>query len=92
MKPLIALLSTCFLCSCADMVVTRTQIAGASTTIASGDSKDYYDSKNGVHMVTNCGVGAANPKRSTFVLSALILRFSRATRRLPQAKCQSAKP
>jgi hypothetical protein len=62
MKPFIALLSACLLCSCADMVVTRTEIAGSSTTVASRDSKDYYDSKNGVHMVMNCGVGAAHPR------------------------------
>jgi Domain of unknown function (DUF4410) len=62
MKSLIALLSSFFLCSCADMVVTKTDVAGSSRTTASSDSKDY-DSKNGVHMVTNnCGVGAAYPK------------------------------
>src|SRR5450755_3264604 len=62
MKPLIALLSSFLLCSCADMYVTKTDVAGGSTrTTASNDSKDY-DSKNGVHMVTNCGVGASGPK------------------------------
>ena len=58
MKPLIALLTILFLCSCADMRVTRTQVAGGSGRTASSDSKDYA----GVHMVTNCGVGASAPK------------------------------
>lgn len=59
MKPFIALLSSLLLCSCADMVVTRTQVAGGST--AAAESKDY-DSKNGVYMTTNCGIGLSNPK------------------------------
>jgi hypothetical protein len=62
MKPLIALLSSFFLCSCADMVVTKTDVAGGSTrTTVSSDAKDY-DSKSGIRMVTNCGVGARPPK------------------------------
>src|SRR6266436_6212185 len=55
MKPLIALLSSLLFCSCADMYVTKTDVAGSSRTTASSDAKDY-DSKNGVRMVTNCGV------------------------------------
>jgi hypothetical protein len=61
MKPFLALLSSFFLCSCADMVVTKTDVAGGSHSTAASDAKDY-DSKNGVRMVTNCGVGAAPPK------------------------------
>jgi hypothetical protein len=62
MKPLIAILSSFLFCSCADMYVTKTDVAASSsTTSASNDSKDY-DSKSGVHMVTNCGVGASEPK------------------------------
>jgi hypothetical protein len=62
MKPLIALLSSFLICSCADVVVTKTDVAGSSSrTTATSDAKDY-DSKNGVHMVTNCGVGASAPK------------------------------
>jgi hypothetical protein len=62
MKPLIALLSSFLFCSCADMYVTKTDVAGSSTrSTASSDAKDY-DSKSGVHMVTNCGVGASEPK------------------------------
>src|SRR5438067_11823423 len=62
MKPLIALLTSFLFCSCADMHVTRTQIAGSSSrSIVSSDSKDY-DAKNGIRMVTNCGVGATNPR------------------------------
>jgi len=60
MKSLLAIVSSLLLCSCADMYVTRTQVAGGSSTTVSGDGKDY--SKSGVHMVTNCGVGAYGPK------------------------------
>jgi hypothetical protein len=57
MKPLIALLASFFLCSCADMLVTNTQVAGSGGhNIVAGDSKD------GVHMVVNCGIGAPPPK------------------------------
>jgi hypothetical protein len=62
MKPLIALLSSFLFCSCADMYVTKTDVAGSSTrSTASSDAKDY-DAKNGIRMVTNCGVGASGPK------------------------------
>jgi hypothetical protein len=61
MKPLIALLTSFLFCSCADMVVTKTDVAGGSHTTASSDAKDY-DAKNGIRMVTNCGVGASSPK------------------------------
>jgi hypothetical protein len=64
MKSLLAILSSSFLfCSCADMFVTKTDVPGSSgtTTTATSDSKDY-DSKSGVHMVVNCGVGASEPK------------------------------
>lgn len=62
MKSLIALLASFLFCSCADMVVTKTDVAGGSCrSTASSDSKDY-DSKNGIRMVTNCGVGAYAPK------------------------------
>ncbi len=41
------------------MRVTGTQVAGSSgRSTASSDAKDY----SGVHMVTNCGVGASAPK------------------------------
>src|SRR3954447_10246373 len=63
MKSFLAILSSSLLlCSCADMYVTNTQVAGSghasSTTI---DAKDY-GSMAGVRMTTNCGVGAANPR------------------------------
>jgi hypothetical protein len=57
MKSLLALLSSVLLCSCADMYVTKTQVAGGSVTTTS----DAKDSK-GVYMTTNCGVGAYGPK------------------------------
>jgi hypothetical protein len=62
MKPLLAILASFLFCSCADMFVTKTDVPGSSaTTSATSDSKDY-DSKSGVHMVVNCGVGASEPK------------------------------
>jgi hypothetical protein len=62
MKPLIALLASFLFCSCADMVVTKTDVAGGSRSTASSDAKDF-DAKNGIRMVTNnCGVGASGPK------------------------------
>ncbi len=59
MKSFLAIVSSLLLCSCADMYVTKTQVAGGTTT-ASADGKDY--SKAGVYMTTNCGVGAYAPK------------------------------
>ena len=58
MKSLIALSASFLLCSCADMVVTKTDVAGGSSrSTASSDPKD------GIRMVTNnCGVGASAPK------------------------------
>ena len=64
MKSFIAILSSSFLlCSCADMYVTKTDVATAGgVSTASIDSKDL-GSIEGVRMTTNnCGVGAANPK------------------------------
>ena len=58
MKSFLAILSSLLLCSCADMYVTKTQVAGGVST-ASADAKD---SKSGVYMTTNCGVGAYEPK------------------------------
>lgn len=45
------------LCSCADMYVTKTDVAGGSRT-TTADAKD----SKGVYMTTNCGVGASGPK------------------------------
>jgi hypothetical protein len=61
MKSFFALLSGLLLCSCADMNVTKTDVAtpgGAS--VAPIDAKDYGSAR--VHMVTNCGVGASGPR------------------------------
>jgi hypothetical protein len=57
MKLFLALLSSILLCSCADMYVVKTEVAGGSRTTTS----DAKDSK-GVYMTTNCGVGAYAPK------------------------------
>jgi Domain of unknown function (DUF4410) len=62
MKPVIVIASSMLLCSCADMYVTRTEVATpGGRTAGAIDAKDFYGSK-GVHMITNCGVGASNPR------------------------------
>jgi hypothetical protein len=58
MKSLIAVAMSFFLCSCADMYVTKSQVT-ASSGGAAIDAKDF-GSQNDVHMV-NCGVGASHP-------------------------------
>src|SRR5216110_1436171 len=59
MKLFLALLSSILLCSCADMYVTKTEVASGSTrTTTTSDAKD----SKGVYMTTNCGVGAYAPK------------------------------
>jgi Domain of unknown function (DUF4410) len=58
MKSFLAILSTILLCSCADMYVTKTDVAGGSTRTTTADAKD----SKGVYMTTNCGVGAYAPK------------------------------
>ena len=62
MKSFIAILSSSFLLSsCADMYVTKTDVATAGgVSTAQIDPKDF-GSVDGVRMTT-CGVGAANPK------------------------------
>ncbi|MFN2508036.1 MAG: hypothetical protein ABR589_04615 [Chthoniobacterales bacterium] len=63
MKPFIAIVSSSLLlCSCADMYVTRTDVATAGGgSSAAVDPKDY-GSVAGVRFTTNCGVGAHDPK------------------------------
>src|SRR4051812_25048716 len=59
MKLLLALLSSILLCSCADMYVTRSQVAGSGARTVTADAKD----SKGIYMTTNnCGVGAYAPK------------------------------
>jgi hypothetical protein len=61
MKFFIVIVSGILLCSCADMHVTRTDVAtGCGRGAAAIDAKDY--GSVGVHMTTNCGVGATNPR------------------------------
>src|SRR5439155_2062060 len=61
MKPVIVIALSLLLCSCADMYVTKTEVAtpGGRTAVAI-DAKDY--GSKGVHMITNCGIGASNPR------------------------------
>jgi hypothetical protein len=59
MKPFLALVSGLLLCSCADMFVTKTDVATpGGRSMGTVDAKDY--GSMGVHMIT-CGVGAYNP-------------------------------
>jgi hypothetical protein len=61
MKSFFTLLSGLLLCSCADMYVTKTDVATpGGVSSAPIDAKDYGSSR--VHMVTNCGVGASGPR------------------------------
>ncbi len=55
----LTLASSLLLCSCADMVVTKSYTS-STTTQTQVDAKDF-DAKDGVRFTTNCGVGAANP-------------------------------
>ena len=59
MKSFIAIASSLLLFSCADMVVTKSNVANTSTRSAV-DAKDVGSSES-VHYEANCGVGAANP-------------------------------
>jgi hypothetical protein len=61
MKPFIVILSSVLLCSCADMYVTKTDVATpGGRAVSPIDTKDF--GSKGIHMVTmNCGVGDSNP-------------------------------
>src|SRR3989440_12554573 len=61
MKSVIVFASSILLCSCADMYVTNSQVSTpGGHSAAAIDAKDY--GSKGVHMITDCGVGAYNPK------------------------------
>jgi hypothetical protein len=61
MKSVIVIASSTLLCSCADMYVTKTDVATpGGGSVAAIDAKDY--GSRGVHMITHCGVGASNPR------------------------------
>lgn len=60
MKPLIALFSSLLLCACADMRVTSSTVGSSGAASAPVDAKDF--GSGGVHMVTNCGIGAHDPR------------------------------
>ena len=60
MKPLIAIASSFLFCSCADMHVTKTDVATPGGASGPADAKDF--GSRSIHMVTNCGVGASEPK------------------------------
>jgi len=59
MKNLILIALSISLCGCADMFVTKTEVATrGSRGAAPIDAKDF---DKGVHFVTDCGVGASSP-------------------------------
>jgi hypothetical protein len=61
MKSFIVILSSVFLCGCADMVVTKTDVSTpGGGIVAPTDAKDF--GSHGVYMITSCGVGAYNPR------------------------------
>src|SRR5438309_2961066 len=61
MKSVIVFASSILLCSCADMYVTKTEVSTpGGRTAGAIEAKDY--GSKGVHMITNCGVGAHNPR------------------------------
>jgi hypothetical protein len=59
MKSFIVIASSLLLCSCADVVVTKSYVSNSGGRTAM-DAKDF-GSKETVHYEANCGVGAANP-------------------------------
>jgi hypothetical protein len=61
MKSLTVIASSFLLCSCADMVVTKTYVAGGSSAESRSDvdAKDFGSRR--VHFTTNCGIGEAHP-------------------------------
>ncbi len=62
MKSLSLLFCSLSLCSCADMVVTKTYQTGTTSVARTEvDAKDF-GSQETVRYETNCGVGAANPE------------------------------
>jgi hypothetical protein len=61
MKILIVILSGMLLSSCANMLVTKTDVATpGGGAVAPTDAKDV--ASRGIYMTTNCGVGATNPR------------------------------
>src|ERR1700726_1597000 len=59
MKHFIVTALSILLCACADMYVSKTDVASPGGRGAAPiDAKDFDKS---VHFVTNCGVGASNP-------------------------------
>ncbi len=60
MKLLIVTVFSVLLCACANMTVTKTDVATpGGQASAPIDAKDF--GSTGVHMTTNCGVGASHP-------------------------------
>ncbi len=80
MKSFTVIASSLLLCSCADMVVTKSYVSNSVTRTAV-DAKDF-DAKETVHYAANCGVGAANPSAiyiRPFCIDSAIFRGDVAT-------------
>ena len=61
MKSLIVIFSSLLLCSCANMVVTKTDVSTpGGAVVAQTDAKDV--ASRGIYMTTSCGVGASDPR------------------------------
>jgi hypothetical protein len=60
MKSLLAIASSLLLCSCADMVVTKTYVPNSAAGAGPVDAKDFGSGES-VRYSTNCGVGEAKP-------------------------------
>ena len=83
MKSFTVIASSLLLCSCADMVVTKTYTS-TTTSQTEVDAKDF-DAKETVRLQTNCGVGATNPEAiyiRPFCIDSAIFRGDEA--RLPR--------
>jgi hypothetical protein len=61
MKSFTVIACSLLLCSCADMVVTKTYVSNSSRrTRTEVDAKDFGSSES-IRYETNCGIGATNP-------------------------------
>ena len=91
MKSFTVIASSLLLCSCADMVVTKSYVSN-SVTRTGVDAKDF-DAKETVHYEANCGVGAANPSAiyiRPFCIDSAIFPRGRRDHRRGNAYSQSA--
>ena len=90
MKSFLVIASSILLCSCADMYVTKTDVATPCGSAAAPiDTKDFGSSV-GVRMI-NCGVGASNPRAIYIRPFCIDTAVFKATWRRATAKCPFAR-